>query len=109
MNKLAKNKYDVLSDFKNIHVQIGLLFYIAFTVLLWILIGNVWAAIGFALAAYAVIGNDAVQTLMTYIHSNQDIPWKYLYAGVAIILLSVLWYGFLVNNGDITYGRIFAK
>ena len=109
MDKAPKPKYDVLSDFKSIHVQIGLLFYIAFTILLWILIWNIWAAIGFSLAAYAVIGNDAVQTLMTYIHSNKDIPWKYLYSWVAIILLSVLWYGYFINNGDITYGRIFAK
>ena len=109
MDKSTQAKYDVLSDFKNPHVQIGLWFYIAFTFLLYLLIWNIWAAIAFSLAAYAVIWNDAVQTLMTYLHSNRDIPWKYLYAWVATILLSVLWYGFFINNGDITYWRIFAK
>jgi len=55
MDKIPKAKYDVISDFRNPHIQIGLTFYMLFTILLWILIGNVWAAIGFSLAAYAVI------------------------------------------------------
>jgi len=50
-------------------------------------IGNFWAALCFGLAAYAVIGNDAVQTLMTYIHSNSDVPRKVLFSGVAVVLL----------------------
>jgi len=45
---------------------------------------------------------------MTYIHSNSDIPAKYLFAGVAGVLLAVLWYGFL-SAGDISYGRLSAK
>jgi len=73
-----------------------------------IFIWNFWAALSFALAAYAVIGNDAVQTLMTYIHSNNDVPRKTLFAGVAAVLLGVIWYGFL-TAWDITYGRLDAK
>lgn len=99
----------VLWDLKNPHIQIGLLFYLGFTLLLWVLIGNVWAAIGFALAAYAVIWNDALQTLMTFMHSNSDIPKKYLYVWAASVLTTVLWYGFVVNSGDISYGRLWAK
>lgn len=107
MEKIV-SKYPVFQDFKNPHVLLGLICYVILTAVLTLFIGNVWAAISFALAAYAVIGNDAVQTLMTYIHSNSDIPWKILYAGVAIVLLGVLWFGFL-TSGDISYGRLDAK
>jgi len=78
------------------------------TLVLAIFIWNFWAALSFALAAYAVIWNDAVQTLMTYIHSNNDVPRKILFAGVAAVLLGVIWYGFL-SAWDITYGRLDAK
>lgn len=85
-----------------------LIAYWALTLVLAIFIWNFWAALAFALAAYAVIGNDAVQTLMTYIHSNNDVPRKYLFAGVAVVLLWVIWYGFL-QLWDISYGRLDAK
>jgi len=45
---------------------------------------------------------------MTYIHSNSDVPRKFLFAGVAAVLLGVIWYGYL-TAGDITYGRLSAK
>ena len=85
-----------------------LIAYWVLTLVLAIFIWNFWAALSFALAAYAVIGNDAVQTLMTYIHSNNDVPRKYLFAWVAAVLLWVIWYGFL-SAGDISYGRLDAK
>lgn len=46
---------------------------------------------------------------MTYIHSNDDIPKKLLFGGVLSVLLGVLWYGFLISDGGITYGRLDAK
>jgi len=102
------SKSSVFQDFKNPTVLMGLVFYVILVGVLTIFIGNIWAAICFGLAAYAVIWNDAVQTLMTYIHSNSDIPWKWLYAWAASVLLFTLWYGFL-TAGDITYGRLSAK
>ena len=103
------SKYPVLQDFKNPNVLMGLFAYWVLTLALAFFIGNFWAALCFGLAAYAVIGNDAVQTLMTYIHSNSDVPRKYLFAGVAVVLLSVIWYWYLTNGGDISYGRLEAK
>lgn len=107
MEKIV-SKYPVLQYFQNPQVLFGLMCYGILIGVLTVFIGNFWAALSFWLAAYAVIGNDAVQTLMTYIHSNRDIPWKVLYAGVATVLLAVLWYGFL-TAGDISYGRLDAK
>jgi len=107
MNKIV-SKYPVFEDFKNPNVLMWLIAYWVLTLVLSIFIWNFWAALSFALAAYAVIWNDAVQTLMTYIHSNNDVPSKYLFAWVAAVLLWVIWYWFL-SAGDITYGRLDAK
>lgn len=107
MNKII-SKYPVFADFKDPNVLMGLIAYGVLTLVLALFIWNFWAALSFALAAYAVIGNDAVQTLMTYIHSNSDVPRKYLFAWVWAVLLWVIWYGYMMA-GDITYGRLDAK
>jgi len=72
-------------------------------------VGNMAAGVCFTLAAYAVVSNDAVQTLMTFINSNRDIKWGWLYAGAAVVLTFALWWGWSQNGGDISYGRLDAK
>ena len=64
-------------------------------------------AIGFLLAAYSVIANDSVQTLGTWIASNNEkFHWKTLWIAASAVLLWALWYGWTVNGGDISYGRL---
>ena len=64
-------------------------------------------AIGFLLAAYSVIANDSVQTLGTWIASNNEkFNWKILWLSASAVLLWALWYGWYVNGGDISYGRL---
>ena len=65
-----------------------------------------WAAIGFFLAAYAVVGNDALQTLGTFINSNRHIHWTLLFAFAALILVAVFTYGWVQNGGDPSFGRL---
>ena len=68
---------------------------------------TIWMAIGFFLAAYSVIANDSVQTLGTWIASNNEkFRWTTMWAGASIVLLFTLWYGWTVNGGDISYGRL---
>ena len=62
--------------------------------------------VGFLLAAYSVIANDSVQTLGTWIASNQKFKWQYLCFAASSVLLITLWYGWAVNGGDISYGRL---
>ena len=64
------------------------------------------ALLGFALAAYAVIGNDVIQTLGTFIQSNDREPWWKLFLYIGGILAAVLAIGWWVNGGDVTYGRL---
>ena len=111
-HKKSKNKVKNLSfvqDLKKPSILIGFLLYILLTLVLTLFIGNLWAAMCFALAAYSVLWNDAVQTLMTYIHSNDDLPKKLLFGWVLAVLLWVIWYGYLFAQGGITYGRLDAK
>ena len=68
---------------------------------------TLWMAIGFLLAAYSVIANDSVQTLGTWIASNNEkFHWKTLWIAASAVLLWALWYGWTVNGGDISYGRL---
>ncbi|MEM6648800.1 MAG: hypothetical protein AAF603_00960 [Pseudomonadota bacterium] len=67
---------------------------------------EVWAAIGFFFAAYAVVGNDALQTLGTFINSNRNMHWTILFAFAALILVVTFTYGWQVNGGDPSYGRL---
>ncbi|MEM1380998.1 MAG: hypothetical protein AAGH41_10285 [Pseudomonadota bacterium] len=65
-----------------------------------------WALIGFAFAAYAVVGNDALQTLGTFINSNRERSWPVLFAFAGGILVATFVYGWIVNGGDPSYGRL---
>lgn len=67
----------------------------------------IWMAVGFLFAAYSVVANDSVQTLGTWIASNsQKFKWYWLWVAASSVLLFTLWYGWSVNDGDISFGRL---
>ena len=61
---------------------------------------------GFILAAYAVVANDSIQTLGTFLSSNQNIKWYWLTLYAGSILCLILSYGWYINDGDIAWGRL---
>lgn len=67
---------------------------------------DLWALIGFAFAAYAVVGNDALQTLGTFISSNQQRHWTVLFAFAGTVLTVTFIAGWIINNGDPSFGRL---
>ena len=68
---------------------------------------TLWMAVGFLFAGYAVIANDSVQTLGTWIASNNEkVNWKIMWGAASAVLLYTLWYGWTTNGGDISYGRL---
>lgn len=68
---------------------------------------TIWSTLGFLFAAYAVIANDSVQTLGTWMASNNErFNYKTLWAFASAVLIATLWYGWSVNGGDISYGRL---
>jgi len=68
---------------------------------------SIWMLIGFLFAAYAVIANDSVQTLGTWIASNNErFSWQTMWIAASSVLLWALWYGWYNYGGDISYGRL---
>lgn len=65
--------------------------------------------VGFLVAAYAAVGNDSIQTLGTFIASNESQkwwqPWLYI-GGIFLLTVAYSWWAF---DGDVSYGRLTAK
>ncbi|WP_378179832.1 hypothetical protein [Aquimarina sp. SS2-1] len=62
--------------------------------------------LGFIITAYAVIANDVIQTLGTFIASNKKRQWWVLWSFAALILSATLLYGWSINAGDVSFGRL---
>ena len=63
--------------------------------------------VGFLLGSYSIVGNDAIQTLGTFLSSNDHRPWWVLWLFAGSIPTVVLVYGWMVH-GDVSYGRLQA-
>jgi phosphate/sulfate permease len=62
--------------------------------------------LGFLLASYSIVANDAIQTLGTFLSSNAHRPWWVLWLFAASILTVVLVFGWATSGGDVSYGRL---
>lgn len=67
---------------------------------------SLWAWVGFALAAYSVVGNDSLQTLGTFIASNRKLPWWALFLFAGTVLVITFAFGYLQFDGDPSWGRL---
>lgn len=63
---------------------------------------------GFLIAAYAVVSNDSIQTLGTFLSANQETAWWKLWLAASSILVFTLAGGWYINGGDISFGRLSA-
>lgn len=73
---------------------------------------SVIALLGFSLAAYSVVGNDSIQTLGTFLTSNEERPWWLLWLFAGGIMVVVVTMGYLGlgeflggRGGDLTFGK----
>jgi len=66
-----------------------------------------WA--GFLFAAYAAIANDSIQTIGTFIASNQDKKWWVLWIFIGGIFFFTMLYSWLILGGDVSHGRLTSK
>lgn len=64
----------------------------------------IWMVLGFSLAAYSVVANDAIQTLGTFLASNAKRPWWVLWIFGGSILMLALFMGWA--DGDVSYGKL---
>jgi len=65
--------------------------------------------VGFIFAAYAAVANDSIQTLGTFIASNQDKKWWVLWIFIGGIFLFTVGYSWFNFAGDVSHGRLMAK
>lgn len=65
---------------------------------------SLWSLLGFLFAVYAVTANDSIQTLGTYISSNKDIKWYWMFAYMGGIFVLTMFQGFGIN--DPAFGRL---
>ena len=65
---------------------------------------QLFGLIGFLFAGYAVIANDSLQTLGTWINSTREVKWYYQWIFASTILAGVIFYGHF--TGDVSYGRL---
>ena len=66
-----------------------------------------WA--GFLFAAYAAIANDSIQTIGTFIASNQDKKWWVLWIFIGGIFFFTMFYSWINFGGDVSHGRLTSK
>lgn len=62
--------------------------------------------LGFLFAGYAAVSNDSIQSLGTFIESNQKKKWWVLWLFVGIIFLATVTFSWFYFNGDVTYQRL---
>lgn len=67
---------------------------------------NIYMILGFLLSLYTCVSNDVIQTLGTFLSSNQNRPFWVLWAfsGTVLVLTFVL--GWYFNDGDMSFGRL---
>tara|TARA_B100000902_G_scaffold365033_1_gene385581 strand:- start:39106 stop:40248 length:1143 start_codon:yes stop_codon:yes gene_type:complete len=70
---------------------------------------NIAMWVGFIFAAYAAIANDSIQTIGTFIASNQDKKWWVLWIFIGGIFFFTMLYSFINLGGDVSHGRLASK
>lgn len=62
--------------------------------------------VGFMLAGYSAVANDSIQTIGTFIVSNQHRKWYFLWIYIGLIFVATVLYSFIIYEGDVSYQRL---
>ncbi len=65
--------------------------------------------VGFMLAGYSAIANDSIQTIGTFIASNTQRKWYYLWLFMGTIFLVTVTVSWFKYDGDVSYQRLISK
>ena len=66
----------------------------------------VFSIVGFLIASYSIVANDAIQTLGTFLSSNSKRSWLILWAYACSIIIAVMLWGWFMGGQDIAFGRL---
>ena len=64
---------------------------------------------GFLVAGYAVVSNDSIQTVGTFIASNHRQPWWVLWSFIGGLFLLTVGSSWLMYEGDVSWQRLASK
>lgn len=67
---------------------------------------NFYMIAGFLLSMYACVSNDIIQTLGTFLSVNKKTPFYYLWAFSVFVLTVTIVTGWVVNDGDMSFGLL---
>lgn len=65
--------------------------------------------VGFAFAGYSAIANDSIQTIGTFIASNEDKKWWVLWLYIGSIFVVTVLVSWLAYDGDVSHQRLMSK
>lgn len=69
-------------------------------------LSNFYMIAGFLLSMYACVSNDIIQTLGTFLSANKKTPFYYLWAFSVFVLAVTIITGWVVNDGDMSFGLL---
>lgn len=67
---------------------------------------EIYMIVGFLLSMYACVSNDIIQTLGTFLSANKKTPFIYLWAFSVFVLTVTIVTGWIVNDGDMSFGLL---
>ena len=71
-----------------------------------ITMSDVYMILGFLLSMYACVSNDIIQTLGTFLSANKKTPFYYLWGFSVAVLVITIVTGWIVNDGDMSFGLL---
>jgi hypothetical protein len=98
--------YNIIKEEKVFIGLIGIFFFIAGVsfphahIAMWV---------GFFFAGYSAIANDSIQTIGTFLASNQERPWWLLWLFIGGIFLITVTTSWILFDGDVSYQRLTSK
>ena len=101
--ELIYQLFDLVREERNFIILVTILFFVAGFVYPY---PGVAMWFGFILAAYSAVSNDSIQTIGTFIASNADRKWYVLWLYIGAIFLVTVIAGWIINEGDVSFGRL---
>ena len=106
---LAKVDYPMFDLVKREKLFIAIILFLGLISLIAYPYPRIAMWIGFAIAGYAAIANDSIQTIGTFIASNKDKKWYYLWLFMGTIFVITILHSWFLYDGDVSHQRLAAK
>ncbi|PWL74097.1 hypothetical protein DBY21_09765 [Candidatus Gastranaerophilales bacterium] len=72
----------------------------------YLTLSNLYMITGFLISMYSCVSNDVIQTLGTYLTTSKKMPTWLIWAFTSAVLIITITTGWIVNNGDMAFGRL---